>query len=157
MATKWQRTYVLAEGRPIERIVSIPYMAQAVMAIVLQRPDTARARPSSLLKKNEDYERLFSLSHPIISGRLNSSRNIAATFGFLRECLPRPRLLLLPPIHTTICPRQAPGEAPAAHQEHQEKLERLTAGQGGHLTLEKTDDAKELSTGGALKATATAV
>lgn len=35
------------------------------MAILLQRPDTARARPSSLLKKNEDYEKLYSDSYPI--------------------------------------------------------------------------------------------
>ena len=35
------------------------------MAIVLQRPDSARARPSSLLKKEEDYLQLFSGDYPI--------------------------------------------------------------------------------------------
>jgi hypothetical protein len=40
-------------------------MAQAVMSIVLQRPDTARARPSSLIKRDEEYQRLFSASYPI--------------------------------------------------------------------------------------------
>ena len=53
------------EGRPIEHIVSIPLMAQAVMSILLQRPDDARARPSSLLKKDEDYSLVFSNSTPI--------------------------------------------------------------------------------------------
>jgi hypothetical protein len=35
------------------------------MAIVLQRPDTARARPSSLIKKDDEYQRLFSPTYPI--------------------------------------------------------------------------------------------
>ena len=30
-----------------------------MMSIVLQRPDDARARPSSLIKKDEDYNRIF--------------------------------------------------------------------------------------------------
>lgn len=53
------------EGKPLDRIISIPFMAQAVMAILLQRPDDARARPSSLLKKDEDYAKVFSLDLPI--------------------------------------------------------------------------------------------
>lgn len=53
------------EGRPLEKIVGIPLMAQAVMAILLQRPDDARARPSSLLKEDSDYARVFSLALPI--------------------------------------------------------------------------------------------
>lgn len=53
------------EGKPIDRIISIPTMAQAIMAVVLQKPDTARARPSSLLKKNEDYEKVFNQNFPI--------------------------------------------------------------------------------------------
>lgn len=47
-------------GKPIDKIISIPAMAQALMAVVLQKPGTARARPSSLLKRDEDYERVFS-------------------------------------------------------------------------------------------------
>lgn len=53
------------DGKPLDRIVSISLMAQAVMAIVLQRPDTARARPSSLLKSDQDYDRLFSSEYDI--------------------------------------------------------------------------------------------
>lgn len=52
-------------GRPVEKIISISSLAQAVMAMALQRPDDARARPSTLLKKDEDYKRLFSTEHPI--------------------------------------------------------------------------------------------
>lgn len=53
------------EGKPLEKIVGIPFMAQAVMAILLQRPDDARARPSSLLKEDADYKMVFSLDLPI--------------------------------------------------------------------------------------------
>ena len=60
-----RKNYYRNEGRPRDKIVSIPYLAQAVMAIVLRRPDTARARPSSLLKTDEDYGRVFNSSYPI--------------------------------------------------------------------------------------------
>lgn len=53
------------EGISLDRIVGIPAMAQAVMAIALRRPDIARSRPSSLLKKDEDYKSIFSESQPI--------------------------------------------------------------------------------------------
>lgn len=53
------------EGRALDQIVSIPLMAQAVMSILLQRPDDARARPSSLLKKDEDYAKVFSTDIPV--------------------------------------------------------------------------------------------
>lgn len=60
-----RKNFYKNEGKPIGRIVSIPQMAQAVMAIALQRPDTARARPSSLIKKDDEYLRLFSSTYPI--------------------------------------------------------------------------------------------
>ena len=52
-------------GRPVERIISIQMLAQSMMAVALQRPDHARARPSTLLKKDEDYKQLFAADHPI--------------------------------------------------------------------------------------------
>jgi AIPR protein len=53
------------EGKPISAIISIPTMAQAIMSMLLQRPNDARARPSSLLRKNEDYNSIFSSNYPI--------------------------------------------------------------------------------------------
>lgn len=47
------------EGKPRDRIVSITYVAQAVMSVVLGRPNDARARPSTLLKDDEGYEQVF--------------------------------------------------------------------------------------------------
>jgi hypothetical protein len=52
-------------GRPITKIVSIPYLAQAVLAIVQQEPDNSRARPSSLLNEDSDYLKIFGPDYPI--------------------------------------------------------------------------------------------
>jgi len=46
-------------GKPPQRIISIPYLAQAIMALVLKEPHTARGRPSSLIKNDEDYKKVF--------------------------------------------------------------------------------------------------
>ncbi|MEM6704383.1 MAG: AIPR family protein [Acidobacteriota bacterium] len=60
-----RKNYYRNQGKPVAKIVGIPKMAQALMAIVLARPDTARARPSSLIKNDSDYSRLFNESHPV--------------------------------------------------------------------------------------------
>ena len=60
-----RKNYYKNEGKPRDKIISISYMAQAVMAIVLRRPDTARARPSSLLKTEDNYVKVFDSSYPI--------------------------------------------------------------------------------------------
>ncbi len=60
-----RKNYYKNEGKPINRIVSIPQMAQSVMAITLRRPDTARARPSSLMKQDAEYQKLFNTDYPI--------------------------------------------------------------------------------------------
>ena len=60
-----RKNYYKNEGKPRNKIIGISHLAQAVMAIVLQQPNTARARPSSLLKKDEDYSMVFNSSFPI--------------------------------------------------------------------------------------------
>lgn len=55
-----RKNFYRNQGKPVDRIVSIPLLAQSVMAMALGRPDYARARPSSLLKKDSDYRRVFS-------------------------------------------------------------------------------------------------
>lgn len=60
-----RKNFYKNEGRPGDKIISIPLMAQAVMSIILQHPDTARARPSSLLKDNIVYSQVFSYDYPI--------------------------------------------------------------------------------------------
>ena len=60
-----RKNYYKNEGKPVSDIVSISKMAQAVMSIAIARPDTARARPSSLIKSDTDYPKLFNENHPI--------------------------------------------------------------------------------------------
>jgi len=42
-----------------DKIVSVPYMAQCMMATNLGRPDDARARPSTLINDEKEYAQLF--------------------------------------------------------------------------------------------------
>jgi hypothetical protein len=60
-----RKNFYRNSGRSPERIVSIPLLAQAVMAMGLSRPDNSRARPSSLIKRDDDYKRIFSKSFPV--------------------------------------------------------------------------------------------
>jgi hypothetical protein len=60
-----RKNFYKNKGKPRDRIVGIPHLAQAVMSILLQRPDIARARPSSLLKKDDDYAKVYSNKYPI--------------------------------------------------------------------------------------------
>jgi hypothetical protein len=55
-----RKNFYRNQGKPADRIVSIPLLAQSVMAMALGRPDHARARPSSLLKSDADYRQVFS-------------------------------------------------------------------------------------------------
>jgi hypothetical protein len=60
-----RKNYYKNEGRPREKIVSISYVAQATMAIVLAKPDSARARPSTLIKSDQDYQTVFDPACPV--------------------------------------------------------------------------------------------
>lgn len=60
-----RKNYYKNDGKPISDIVGIPKMAQSLMSIILARPDTARARPSSLIKTESEYAKLFNDKHPI--------------------------------------------------------------------------------------------
>ncbi len=80
-----RKNYYKNEGKPINKIIGIPQMAQAVMAIVLQKPDTARARPSSLMKKDEEYRKLFNREYPIEIYRA-CARIIKQAEDFLNSC-----------------------------------------------------------------------
>ena len=45
-----RKNFYKNEGKPADKIISIPLMAQIVMSLILSRPDTERARPSSLIR-----------------------------------------------------------------------------------------------------------
>lgn len=52
-------------GMPVAKIISISSLAQAMMAITLLKPDSARARPSTLINSDLEYKKIFSLDIPI--------------------------------------------------------------------------------------------
>lgn len=54
-----RKNFYKNQGKPADRIVSISKLAQAMMAIGLSKPDVARARPTTLLKKKDDYKEIF--------------------------------------------------------------------------------------------------
>lgn len=60
-----RKNYYKNLGKPVKSIVSISSLAQYVLACAMRDPGNARARPSSLLKRDEDYERIFDESHPL--------------------------------------------------------------------------------------------
>jgi hypothetical protein len=60
-----RKNYYKNQGKEKSKIVGIPLLAQAVMATLLQKPDFARARPSTLIKEQKDYEEIFNDKYPI--------------------------------------------------------------------------------------------
>lgn len=60
-----RKNFYKNQGKPINKIISIEFLGQVIMGMVLQEPDYARARPSSLLKNDVDYKRVFSHDYPI--------------------------------------------------------------------------------------------
>jgi hypothetical protein len=47
------------QGKPVSQIVSVIEVLQAMLAIVLHRPDDARARPRDYIQKNAQYGEVF--------------------------------------------------------------------------------------------------
>ena len=47
------------QGKPVRKIVSVNAVAQAIISIILQRPDDARARPGDYFKDDDKYESVF--------------------------------------------------------------------------------------------------
>jgi hypothetical protein len=60
-----KKNFYKNEGKPVSKIISIPYLAQTMISIVLQRPDSARARPSTLINSEADYKQIYSRDMPI--------------------------------------------------------------------------------------------
>ena len=54
-----RKNYYKNEGKKPKEIISLPFLSQCLMSTLLQRPDSARARPSTLLENDESYGKLF--------------------------------------------------------------------------------------------------
>lgn len=60
-----RKNFYKNEGHSIDQIIGIGQLAQAVMAILLQKPSEARARPSSLINDDKVYKQVFSKKYDI--------------------------------------------------------------------------------------------
>lgn len=54
-----RKNYYKNHGKKAVDIVSVSFLAQCLMSILLQKPDYARARPSTLLTNDDSYKRLY--------------------------------------------------------------------------------------------------
>ncbi len=54
-----RKNYYKNQGKKPESIVSVSFLGQCMTAIILQKPNDARARPSTILKDEENYNKLY--------------------------------------------------------------------------------------------------
>ena len=60
-----RRNYYKNQKKPRNKIIANRYLVRAVMAIFLQRPNVARARPSAYMKDATSYKEIFNKGYPI--------------------------------------------------------------------------------------------
>jgi len=79
-----RKNYYKNLGKPADRIISIPYLAQSITAILLKEPHIARGRPTSIIKKDDDYKKVF---NPSVDIRiyLNIAKTARKIEGYLRS------------------------------------------------------------------------
>jgi hypothetical protein len=71
------------QGQPIKRIISVNSVAQAVISIMLQRPDDARARPGDYFKEENRYKSIFATPKIPLPTYLSCVRIIRHVESFL--------------------------------------------------------------------------
>jgi len=54
-----RKNYYKNNGKNANQIISLPFLSQCLISVLLQRPNDARARPSSLLADDDIYEILY--------------------------------------------------------------------------------------------------
>ncbi|MCR4435614.1 MAG: AIPR family protein [Clostridiales bacterium] len=77
-----RKNYYKNQGKKSSDIISISFLAQCLIAILLQMPDYARARPSTLLTDDEYYKKLY-----IDNNNLTVFYNIAVIGKQVEKCL----------------------------------------------------------------------
>lgn len=60
-----RKNYYKNLGKPSEQIISIPYLSQIITSIALREPNNSRARPSTLIKNDEEYKKIFSKEYDV--------------------------------------------------------------------------------------------
>lgn len=60
-----RKNFYKNEGKKPAEIVSLAFLAQCVISIAIQKPDFARARPSTLLEDNASYRKLYNKNNDV--------------------------------------------------------------------------------------------
>ena len=79
-----KKNYQKNRGKPRDSTIPVGYLSQAVMAILLRRPNDSRARPSNLLKEDADYDEIFNSEYPLDLYRV-CIRVIKGTEAYLKS------------------------------------------------------------------------
>jgi hypothetical protein len=54
-----RKNYYKNIGKKANQIISLPFLSQCLISVLLQNPNSARARPSTLLTDDETYKKLY--------------------------------------------------------------------------------------------------
>jgi len=73
------------QGKPVRKIVSVNAVAQAVIAILLQRPDDARARPGDYFKDDDKYDSVFANAKIPLTAYLTCTELVRVVERFLES------------------------------------------------------------------------
>ncbi|MCW2265245.1 hypothetical protein M2305_001192 [Gluconobacter cerinus] len=79
-----RKNFYKNDGKPASKIVSIPFLAQCVMSVVLLQPNNARARPSTLINDNNRYNQIFNKNYPL-QLYVNSYLFVKRIEGFMKK------------------------------------------------------------------------
>ncbi len=79
-----RKNYYKNLGKSADKIISIPYLAQSITAILLKEPDIARGRPASIIKKDDDYKKVFNPSMDL-RVYLNIAKAMKKVENYLRD------------------------------------------------------------------------
>jgi AIPR protein len=86
-----RKNFYKNEGKKPKEIISVPFISQCLMSTLMQKPDSARARPSTLLNNKTSYAKLFHKNNALntyyvvsfwgrnIEERMNKLKKFSAT------------------------------------------------------------------------------
>lgn len=75
--------YYRDQGKPVNQIVSVVDLVQAMLSVVMRRPDDARGRPRDYIKKDEKYASVFGKDKYDLNLYLKSIQIVRATEEYL--------------------------------------------------------------------------
>lgn len=79
-----RKNFYRNQGKPLNKIIGIAPLAQAVHAILFEKPHESRAKPSSLIKKDEIYKQIFNETYDL-NIYLNCARIMMEVEQFMKQ------------------------------------------------------------------------